>query len=103
MQVIIFPNENGGVSVITPTPEYADQVEAVARKDVPFQKEWVSTGKQWFSSNAPDGSEVMQEMETGYFRETVQVWRIIDHTELPSYDLRSQWRWTDEGPLGLQE
>ena len=40
MQVIIFPQENGGVSVIYPAPEYADQIEAVAQKDVPVGKPW---------------------------------------------------------------
>ena len=38
MQVIIFPQDNGGVSVIYPAPEYADQIEAVAAKDVPAGK-----------------------------------------------------------------
>lgn len=38
MQVIIFPQDNGGVSVIYPAPEYADQIEAVAAKDVPNGK-----------------------------------------------------------------
>lgn len=40
MQVIIFPQDNGGVSVITPAPEFADQIEAVAEKDVPAGKQW---------------------------------------------------------------
>ena len=38
MQVIIFPNDNGGVAVIIPAPEFADQIEAVAHKDVPSGK-----------------------------------------------------------------
>lgn len=40
MQVIIFPNDNGGVSVVIPAPEFADQIEAVANKDVPVGKSW---------------------------------------------------------------
>ncbi len=40
MQVIIFPQDNGGVSVIIPAPEFADQIEAVAAKDVPSGKPW---------------------------------------------------------------
>lgn len=40
MQVIIFPENDGGVSVIIPTPEYLDQIEAVAGKDVPKDKPW---------------------------------------------------------------
>jgi len=38
MQVILFPQDNGGVSVIIPAPEFADQIEAVAHKDVPEGK-----------------------------------------------------------------
>jgi len=40
MQVIISPNENGGVAVIIPAPEFADQIEAIASKDVPAGKAW---------------------------------------------------------------
>jgi hypothetical protein len=40
MQVIIFPNDNGGAAVIIPAPEFADQIEAVAQKDVPAGKPW---------------------------------------------------------------
>lgn len=40
MQVIIYPQENGGVSVVMPAPEYADQIEAVAQKDVPEGAPW---------------------------------------------------------------
>lgn len=40
MQIIIFPNENGGVSVIIPAPEYADQIEAVANKNAPQGAPW---------------------------------------------------------------
>jgi hypothetical protein len=38
MQVIIFPQDDNRVSVIIPAPEYADQIEAVAHKDVPEGK-----------------------------------------------------------------
>jgi len=38
MQVIIFPNDNSGVAVIIPAPEFADQIEVVAAKDVPSGK-----------------------------------------------------------------
>jgi hypothetical protein len=40
MQVVIFPQDNGGVSTIIPSPEFADQIEAVAYKDVPAGKPW---------------------------------------------------------------
>jgi hypothetical protein len=47
MQVIVFHNEAGGVSVIHPAPEFSDQLEAVAAKDVP-------TGRPWRIINAAD-------------------------------------------------
>jgi hypothetical protein len=40
MQVIIYPNEDGGVSVVYPAPEFAAHIEAVAAKDVPTGKAW---------------------------------------------------------------
>jgi hypothetical protein len=40
MQVIIFPQDDNRVSVVTPAPEFADQIEAVAQKDVPAGKPW---------------------------------------------------------------
>jgi hypothetical protein len=38
MKVIIFPQDDNKVSVVIPAPEYADQIEAVAQKDVPAGK-----------------------------------------------------------------
>lgn len=40
MQVIIFPQDNESVAVIVPAPEYADQIQAIANKDVPKGKPW---------------------------------------------------------------
>jgi hypothetical protein len=40
MQVIIFPQDDNKVSVVIPAPEFADQIEAVAQKDVPAGKPW---------------------------------------------------------------
>jgi len=40
MKVIIFPQNDNRVSVVIPAPEFADQIEAVAHKDVPFGKPW---------------------------------------------------------------
>jgi hypothetical protein len=40
MQVIIFPQDDNKVSVVIPAPEFADQIEAVAQKDVPAGKLW---------------------------------------------------------------
>jgi hypothetical protein len=40
MQVIIFQQGDNKVSVVVPAPEFADQIEAVAAKDVPAGKPW---------------------------------------------------------------
>lgn len=40
MQVIIFQRDGGKVSVVFPAPEYADQIEAVAARDVPAGRTW---------------------------------------------------------------
>jgi hypothetical protein len=40
MQVIIFPQDDNKVSVVIPAPEFADQIEAIAHKDVPAGKPW---------------------------------------------------------------
>jgi hypothetical protein len=40
MQVIIFPQDDNKVSVVIPAPEFADQIEAVAQRDVPAGKLW---------------------------------------------------------------
>ena len=87
MQVIIFPNDNGGVSVITPAPEFADQIEAVAEKDVPNWDVWINTE---VSEENPEG---------GYYESVPRPWRIIDADELPPYELRSLWLWTEAGAL----
>ena len=30
-------------------------------------------------------------------------WRIVQATELPPRESRSRWRWTDSGPLSVEE
>jgi len=35
---IIYPNDNGGVSIITPSPNWAGTLEELASKDVPTGK-----------------------------------------------------------------
>ena len=89
MKVIIFPQENNGVSVISVAPDYADQIEAVAEKDVPKWDVWINTE---VSEENPDG---------GYYLETDRPWRIVDADELPPYDFRDRWRWTETGPLEI--
>lgn len=38
MQVLIYRNDEGRICVVTPAPEYADQIIAVGVKDVPEGK-----------------------------------------------------------------
>jgi hypothetical protein len=37
-QLIIYPNDNGGVSILTPAPECGLTIEQIAAKDVPQGK-----------------------------------------------------------------
>jgi hypothetical protein len=38
IKLIIYPNDNGGVSIITPAPECGLTIEEIATKDVPVGK-----------------------------------------------------------------
>jgi hypothetical protein len=40
MTVVIYPPDTGLVAVMVPAPEFADQIEAVAQKDVPEGRPW---------------------------------------------------------------
>lgn len=40
MKLIIYPNDNGGVCVLTPAPECGLPIEEIAAKDVPAGKPW---------------------------------------------------------------
>ena len=40
MQVAIFPQDDNRVAVLIPAPEFADQIEAVAAKDIPAGIPW---------------------------------------------------------------
>lgn len=69
MQVIIFEQAGGGVSVITPVQDTGLTIEEVAAKDVPANT----------------------------------AWRIVNSEDLPSYDSRDRWRWTDSGALAVAD
>jgi hypothetical protein len=38
MKLIIYPNDDGGVSILTPAPECGLTIEQIAAKDVPAGK-----------------------------------------------------------------
>jgi len=38
--IIIYPNDEGGVSIIVPAPECGLTIEEIAAKDVPAGKPW---------------------------------------------------------------
>lgn len=40
MQVIVYQTDANAAAVVWPVPEFADQLEAVAAKDVPVGKPW---------------------------------------------------------------
>jgi len=40
MKLIIYPNDNGGICILTPAPECGLSIEQIAAKDVPAGKPW---------------------------------------------------------------
>jgi len=40
MEKILFKNNNGGVSIITPSPEWKGTMDELAKKDVPTGKKY---------------------------------------------------------------
>jgi len=38
MKLIIYPNDNGGICILTPAPECGLSIEEIAAKDVPAGK-----------------------------------------------------------------
>ena len=40
MEKILFKNKNGGVSIITPSPEWKGTMDELAKKDVPTGKKY---------------------------------------------------------------
>jgi hypothetical protein len=40
MKLIIYPNDNGGISILTPAPECGLSLQEIAAKDVPAGKPW---------------------------------------------------------------
>jgi hypothetical protein len=38
MKLIIYPNDNGGICILTPAPECGLSIEEIAAKDVPVGK-----------------------------------------------------------------
>lgn len=38
MKLIIYPNDNGGICILTPAPECGMSIEQIAAKDVPAGK-----------------------------------------------------------------
>jgi hypothetical protein len=40
MKLIIYPNDNGGICILTPAPECGLSLQEIAAKDVPAGKPW---------------------------------------------------------------
>jgi hypothetical protein len=40
MKLIIYPNDNGGIVLLTPAPECGLSLQEIAAKDVPSGKPW---------------------------------------------------------------
>lgn len=41
MKLIIYPNDNGGISILTPAPECGLSLQEIAAKDVPAGKPYL--------------------------------------------------------------
>jgi hypothetical protein len=44
MKLIIYPNDNGGICILTPAPECGLSIEQIAAKDVPAGKPYKIVG-----------------------------------------------------------
>jgi hypothetical protein len=40
MKLIIYPNDNGGICILTPAPECGLSLQEIAAKDVPAGRPW---------------------------------------------------------------
>lgn len=88
-QVIIFKNDEGGVSVIIPTQEALDLhgIEAIALKDVPSPKKIYDVPTGVFETD-PESLETYEVMD---FRIKTYPFKIIEATDLPDRSQRNQW------------
>lgn len=62
MQIIVYTNDNGGVSILTPSPDCGLSIEEIAQKDIPL------------------------------LRGNTREYLILDDSELPDRQYRDQWR-----------
>ena len=67
MKLIIYPNDNGGICILTPAPECALSLQEIAAKDVPAGKPWkiidaadVPTTREFRDAWTADFSEVTE-------------------------------------------
>lgn len=62
MQIIVYTNDDGGVSILTPSPDCGLSIEEIAQKDIPL------------------------------LRGNTREYLILDDSELPDRQYRDQWR-----------
>lgn len=62
MQIIVYTNDDGGVSILTPSPDCGLSIEEIAQKDIPL------------------------------LRGNTREYLIINDSELPDRQYRNQWR-----------
>jgi hypothetical protein len=67
MKLIIYPNDNGGICILTPAPECGLSLEEIAQKDVPAGKPYkivdaadIPTDRDFRSAWTADFSEVTE-------------------------------------------
>lgn len=95
-QVIIFKNDDGGVSIIHPTPESLAKygIEAIALKDVPAPKKVYDVPTGVFETDP----ETLETYEVMGFRIKTYPYKIINSSELPDRAQRDAWE-VDESLL----
>jgi hypothetical protein len=67
MKLIIYPNDNGGICILTPAPECGLSIEEIAAKDVPAGKPYkiidaadIPTDREFRNAWTADFSEVTE-------------------------------------------
>jgi hypothetical protein len=99
MKCIAYTRLDGGVSVIHPAPEFQNQIEIIAGKDVPapIMIYDVPTGRFETVINEGTGEPELDEngnvviYEIMEARQFIFWYKIIDTSDVPSRETRSAW------------
>jgi hypothetical protein len=88
-QVIIFPNDDGGVSIIIPTVECGLTIEEIAAKDIPPIVRYEGTGVFEKDDDTGEMYETQREIQEP------RPYKIVDVANIPSdRTFRNAWEYT---------